>query len=174
MAPREDGSDAGFRACLRWNDWTQFASRTDCTRDGVTSTTLTVRGMLYVVLPGPPGCVVSDLGITPVSPAWLQEGSIYLGQQVINEVLCEVWDKKEGPGGDSHIYAVRSSDNRTPVQMLTTGPDLGEGRSSNQKDYIMYLEREIDPEIFAVPPQCVNAQVLTWEEISQIPELVLD
>ena len=62
-------------------------------RNGVTSITLTVRGLLYVTLPGPPGCVVSDLGITPVSPAWLQEGSVYIGPQVINGVSCEVWDK---------------------------------------------------------------------------------
>ena len=69
----------------------------------------------------PPFCVVSDLGITPVSPAWMQEGSVYLGQKVIHGILCEVWDKAEGPGGDAHIYAVAADDNRTPIQMLTTG-----------------------------------------------------
>lgn len=41
-----DGTDEGFRACMRWYDWTQFGARNDCTRDGATSTTLTVRGRL--------------------------------------------------------------------------------------------------------------------------------
>jgi hypothetical protein len=130
-----DGSDGGFRACIRWYDWTSFAARTDCTRDGATSTTLTVRGAIYSIFPGPPGCVVSDIGITPVAPYWLQEGAEYLGTDVVNGVAVEVWDKREGPGGDSHIYAVASDDQR-PVQMLTTGPDLGQGRTENQKDYI--------------------------------------
>ena len=54
------------------------------------------------------------------------------------------------------------------------GPDLGEGRSSNQKDYIMYLERGLDPALFVPPPQCANAKVLTWGEISAMPGLTLD
>lgn len=58
--------------------------------------------------------------------------------------------------------------------MLMTGPDLGNGRSSNQKDYIMYLEKKLDPRLFAPPPQCENAQVPSWAEISALPELTLD
>ena len=99
---------------------------------------------------------------------------MYIGPQVINGVSCEVWDKSEGVGGDSHFYAVAADDNRRPVQMLTTRPDLGNGRSSNQKDYIMYLEKKLDPGLFAPPPQCENAQVLSWAEISALPELTLD
>ena len=125
------------------------------------------------IFPGPPGCVVAELGITPVSPYWLQEGAEYLGQQIINGIECDVWDKREGPGGDSHIYAVASDDNR-PVQMLTTGPDLGQGRSENQKDYISYLEIPLDPALFVPPPQCDNAPVISWEEMRARPEVVLD
>ena len=36
------------------------------------------------------------------------------------------------------------------------------------------LEREIDPQLFEVPPQCEDARRLTWAEISAVPELTLD
>ena len=42
----------------------------------------------------------------------------------------------------------RASLLRPPLQVLTTGPDLGQGRSENQKDYISYLEIPLDPALF--------------------------
>jgi hypothetical protein len=172
----EDGSPGGFRACLRWYDWSRFASRTDCTSEGTTSSTLLPGdGKLYQVLPGPPFCVVADLEQTAVAPFWLQQDAVYLGTGVEHEVPVHIWDRREGPDGDAHIYKVAQSDGR-PIQMLTTGPDLGRGRETNQKDYMNYIEKEIPGEVFDVPAACLDgrAQVVDWVEMLADPNVILD
>lgn len=172
----EDGSSGGFRACLRWYDWSRFASRTDCTSGGATSSTLLPGdGKLYQVLPGPPFCVVADLEQTAVAPFWLQQDAVYLGTGVEHGVPVHIWDRREGPDGDAHIYKVAQDDGR-PIQMLTTGPDLGRGRESNQKDYINYIEQEIPGEVFDLPAACQDgrAQVVDWVEMLADPNVILD
>ena len=146
----EDGSPGGFRACLRWYDWSRFAARTDCTAN------------------------VADLQQTPVAPNWMQQDAEYLGTGVEHGVAVHIWDRREGPDGDAHVYKVAQSDGR-PIQMLTTGPDLGRGREVNQKDYINYIEEEIDPTVFDVPPACADgrAQVVDWTEMLANPDVML-
>eukprot|EP00463_Aulacantha_scolymantha_P002059 TRINITY_DN270_c0_g1_i4.p1 TRINITY_DN270_c0_g1~~TRINITY_DN270_c0_g1_i4.p1 ORF type:complete len:327 (+),score=34.71 TRINITY_DN270_c0_g1_i4:191-1171(+) len=152
-----DGSNGGFRACMRWYDWSRFSLRTDCTRNGVTTISLHVRENLYQIFTSPTvSCFVTDLEITPVSPYWLQEGARFVGRDKINDIETYVWDKKE-PEGDSHFYKVAISDGR-PVQMLTTGR-FGE---KNQKDYINYLEMDLEPDIFQPPPSCDQAKSYNW------------
>lgn len=164
-----DGTDLGFRACMRWYDWSRFALRTDCTRNGVTSISLHVREKLYQIFTSPEQlCLASDLGITPVSPYWLQEGARFVGEEKINEVLTYVWDKKE-PEGDSHLYKVAASDGRL-VQMLTTGVN-GE---KNQKDYVNYLEIDLDMNIFEPPSFCDHAKVLPLEEMLSLEDVIID
>lgn len=154
----EDGSPGGFRACLRWYDWSRFSSRVDCTFEGATSSTLQPGdGKLYMVSAGPPFCVVADLEQTPVAPYWLQQDAVYLGTGVEHEVPVHIWDRREGPDGDAHIFKVAQSDGR-PIQMLTTGPDLGRGRESNQKDYLNYIKQEIPGEVFDVPAACLDGR----------------
>ena len=92
---------------------------------------------------------------------------------MVGDIPVEIWDRKEGPGGDSHVYKVAVSDRR-PVQMLTTGPDLGSGREENQKDYLNYIEKELDASIFEVPAACSDAEVLPLEEFLALPDVVLD
>jgi hypothetical protein len=85
-----------------------------------------------------------------VAPFWLQEDALYLGTGTVHDVPVHIWDRREDvPDGDSHIYKAAVSDGR-PVQMLTTGPDLGNGRESNQKDYVNYVEGPLDAAIFEV------------------------
>jgi len=164
-----DGSDGGYRACLRWYDWSRFALRTDCTRNGVTTISLHVRGMLYQIFTSPTQtCFATDLGITPVSPYWLQEGAKFVGVEKINEVETYVWDKKE-PEGDSHLFKVATSDGR-PVQMLTTGQE-GE---KNQKDYVNYMEIDLKADIFDPPPSCTHAKQLKLSKMLSLPDVVIE
>jgi hypothetical protein len=60
--------------------------------------------------------------------------------------------------------------------MLTTGPDLGRGRETNQKDYMNYIEKEIPGEVFDVPAACLDgrAQVVDWVEMLADPNVILD
>jgi len=167
---RADGSDAGFRACMRWYDWTRFALRTDCTNNGVTTISLHVREKLYQIFTSPNQvCLTSDLEVTPVAPYWLQEGASFVGVERINDVETYVWDKKEGPGGDSHLYKVAANDGR-PIQMLTTGPD----GSKNQKDYVNYLEVDLNVDIFKPPPSCDQAKEVPLEQMLSLPDVVID
>ena len=85
----------------------------------------------------------------------------------------EIWDKAQR-GTRTIIYKVAVSDGR-PVQMLTIGPDLGEGRSANQKDDVNYLEKPSLPQaFFAVPDSCLDATRLPLAQMKARPEVVLD
>ncbi len=106
-----DGEDLDFRACIRYYDWTRFALRTDCTRNGVTSISLHINEKLYQIGTSPSFCSTSNIGVTPVSPFWIQKDYLYIGEEVIADVPVYVFDRREGPGGDAHLYK---------VQMLTT------------------------------------------------------
>ena len=110
-----------------------------------------------------------------MAPYWLQQDAEYLGTGVEHEVPVHIWDRKEGPDGDSHVFKVAQSDGR-PIQMLTTSPDLGRGRESNQKDYLNYIEQEIPSEVFKIPAACLDGrpQVMEWAEMLADPNVILD
>ncbi len=161
-----DGEDDGFRACIRYYDWTRFALRTDCTRNGVTSISLHVNEKLYQIGTSPSFCSTSNLGVTPVSPYWLQQDSLYIGEEKIADVPVYVFDRREGPGGDAHLYKVAQSDGR-PVQMLTTDA----AGTKNQKDYVNYIRKPLNPSIFAVPENCRSTAL---NEILSHPDAAFD
>jgi hypothetical protein len=133
---------------------------------------LQVNEKLYQIFTSPnPFCVTSDIGITPVAPYWLQNDNEYIGEEVVGDILVDVFDKVEGPGGDAHLYKVARSDGR-PVQMLTTGPNGDE----NQKDYVNYVRKALDPAIFAVPANCRadSARQVSSAELLSHPEAAFD
>jgi hypothetical protein len=149
-----NGQPVPTRAYLQWYDFAEVFPQGALRQDRIsadsarsTSSSLHINDLLYSIDFNAEVCFVSNLGIGPVRPDWLVGGE-YLGEEIVRDTLCEVWDKK---GGDeSHLY-YQSLPSGLPVRLTTTN-QAGE---YNVKDYASVDVTAFNSsDVFLVPDYC--------------------